>query len=41
MILNQCNRIFRSRSALVMTEAEDSDIAAPAIIGLSKWPVKG
>jgi hypothetical protein len=34
-------RIFRSRRAFKITETEDKDIAAPAIIGLSKVPVRG
>ncbi len=33
--------IPRKRSALEMTETDDSDIAAPAIIGLSRVPVIG
>jgi len=37
----QSSFIFRRRSALVMTETDDNDIAAPAIIGLSRVPVKG
>lgn len=33
--------IPRKRSALEMTETDDSDMAAPAIIGLSRVPVNG
>ena len=35
------NVIPLKRSALEMTETEDNDMAAPAIIGLSSMPVKG
>lgn len=38
---NRHNRTFLNRSALVITETEDSDIATPAIIGLSKRPKNG
>lgn len=35
------SRIRRNRSALTMTETEESDMAAPAIIGLRRVPVNG
>jgi hypothetical protein len=38
---SQRSRRFRSRRALEITETEDRDIAAPAMIGLSRVPVIG
>ncbi len=35
------NRTLRRRSAFVMTETDESDIAAPAIIGLRSSPKNG
>lgn len=35
------SRMCRKRSALAMTETDESDMAAPAIIGLRRVPVNG